>query len=579
MLLTPYSCMSGLTRISSNNPPINKICMRISNPIVAACLALVSITGSSSAASYAWLTSTSGDWSNSAMWSAGGPPTAADAATFESFSAPYTVSFSEDSYATDITARYIPVNLDLSGYSLTTTGLTQAANGATLNIYGGAFSALAFFSGYSTSDNSLTINTGNAMNTVNGAFYVGITDTGTNNSITVQGGTQINNLQYIRIGTQGGGGNAINVSGTGTSLTGWGEFIIGSNSPGLSGDNNIVRVQDGGSIAYSGDILRIGGTIDGVSSGNTLLITGSGSQFTIDSTSGFTTISGNNNNSLRVENGGSFVTNRALAVGSSGTGNSIVVDGGSITATGGTYIADTLRIENGGSYITSTSQFIDFDVEATGKVIFNSGSLLLSSSVNFKGGNALTVGDGLDDAATLFLNNVTGGTAIFSGGIELALNGILAGGGTTASSVKTLASTSTFSPGVNSISTLTVGAMDLTAGGRFIFDLGAGGASDRLIAGHVDATGILAGAFLVELNLSDDAEAGTYTLLSFENQTNLLASQFSLAESIIGYNVDFQLNGNQLDAVLTAIPEPRTAALFMLAGLGLLFRHRMARAA
>lgn len=541
--------------------------MKIFRQIAVAVLALMSVMGSSLAAPYAWQGAVSGTWSDPSRWSPSGPPGIGDTATLAQ-NGTYTVTFSGSSNADTLTVQFGNVSFTLNSQSLAVGGVVMS-NGATVNISGGDFSTTDIFSGFSTANNSLTINTGKAMNFGGNNFRAGITETGDNNSITVQGGTQITNVNLFRLGTEGGDNNQVNIKGAGTSLAVTGEFYIGGSLAGSVADNNIVRVQDGASVTYTGASMKIGGGAANINgTGNSLLVTGTGSQFTLAAASGFITVGGGTasyNNSIEVADGGSFVTNRTLAIGATGTGNSVIVNGGTVTADGGTVVNDTLRIENGGYFKTSTSQFTDFDVEATGKVVFNSGSLLLSSRVNFKGGNKLTVGDGTGAAATLILNNVTSGTAIFSGGIELASDGIMAGSGTTAASVKTLAATSTFSPGIGAVGKLTLGNLDIMAGSRFMFDLGPGLTSDLLTVALIDATGVGTGGLLVDLNMLGGAGAGTYTVMSFTGQSGLMANQFALGQELVGYNVGFDLKANSLDLIVTAIPEPQVSALLFLA--------------
>jgi len=204
------------------------------------------------------------------------------------------------------------------------------------------------------------------------------------------------------------------------------------------------------------------------------------------------------------------------------------------------------------------------DISGAGTVTKSgAGTLTLGGSNTYAGATTVSAG-------TLLVNGSLGNT-----NVSVANNATLGGDGTLAGTVTTVAAGSVISPG-NSPGTLTVGALNVTAGATFEFELGS--LSDLLVV-----TGALtAGTGNLTFNFSDAAgfqPGTTYTLISFGSQTGLASERLAAGQLPQGQVLDtsfgtdgWAISDNNLQVRL--IPEPSTA---LLAGLGLLAALRRRR--
>ncbi|CAN5498014.1 hypothetical protein BH09VER1_BH09VER1_43120 [soil metagenome] len=197
-----------------------------------------------------------------------------------------------------------------------------------------------------------------------------------------------------------------------------------------------------------------------------------------------------------------------------------------------------------------------------------SDTLILTGTNNsYTGGTTIASG-------TLLINNVSG-NAMGTGGVSLGA-ATLGGSGFTTATVTTTGVSSVISPG-NSPGTLTLGALDATNGGRFVFELGT---SQDLLNITGALTGSTAsGGLIFDLSNSGGLAAGvTYTLITFGSATglnytdlavNTLPSGFTLNNSFGGGGSGFNITATSLQVQFNSVPEPSTWML-LTAGIFLL---------
>ncbi|MBI5820984.1 MAG: hypothetical protein HZA88_18595, partial [Verrucomicrobia bacterium] len=197
----------------------------------------------------------------------------------------------------------------------------------------------------STADkNSVVVNDSGSFWVNSGTLYVG--NSGSSNSLTVANGGYVQNVASYIGYSPGAGNNAVLVTGAGSvwsnssalsvghsgssnSLTvsngGWvfnrSNVFIGYSA---SASNNVVSVQDAGSVWYITNTLAVGYS----GSGNRLTIGNGGLVSALDATIGSQL--GAVSNSALVTDLGSLWSNLSLTVGGSGVGNSLAIANSSI---------------------------------------------------------------------------------------------------------------------------------------------------------------------------------------------------------------------------------------------------------
>jgi autotransporter-associated beta strand protein len=207
-----------------------------------------------------------------------------------------------------------------------------------------------------------------------------------------------------------------------------------------------------------------------------------------------------------------------------------------------------------------------------------SGTLTLSTANAYDGGTTLNAG-------TLVVNNTTG-SATGTGNVTLN-GGVLASGITGLISGDVLAGTgsNTIAPGgVGIVGSLTIGGFTTTGGLTTLdFDLGTG-------------TGIITNGDLLMLG-AGYISIGSGTLMTFSGTVvpgdeyrligdtlepdwleyyDIPLSVFTLPVAPIGdkYSLSTDVDPGYVDLVVTAVPEPATASLLMIAGAGMLVHRR-----
>jgi autotransporter-associated beta strand protein len=191
-------------------------------------------------------------------------------------------------------------------------------------------------------------------------------------------------------------------------------------------------------------------------------------------------------------------------------------------------------------------------------------------------------------------NNHLGTTTVLGG--MLVVNGSITGSATTVQSGATLsgsgslaaltvASGGNLAPG-NSPGTLNTGTFDLQSGAHFKLELGglAANQSDRV---NVTGTVNLAGDLQISLFGGFVPQIGDRFFAIINDGADAIAGTFSNDDVLQRITIDgatFQLNyadnfggagaGNDLSLTMVAVPEPASAALLLLGGLGLVARRR-----
>jgi autotransporter-associated beta strand protein len=285
--------------------------------------------------------------------------------------------------------------------------------------------------------------------------------------------------------------------------------------------------------------------------------------------------------------GGTFVANRGGALATAGD-DGVEFDGGTLLVNGeGLVFRTPISLGAGGGRVDTNGNDATLLATIGGGGAFTktgAGTLTLAGGNTFGGGTTVsggtlvlgatdalgTGGVTIDAGATLelggFAQTFTDGTLRVNGelsGGDVTIDGAtLAGSGTIDGDV-TLSS-GTISPG-NSIGTLEVdGDFTWTAGTMLTFELGLGGASDRLaIDGVLRKSGVGAFAF----DFGGTGAEGTYTLMTFASQSGFSAADFSAVNLGGGLTGEFVLSGTQLQFVASAPPPEDIEATVTLSNL------------
>jgi len=255
------------------------------------------------------------------------------------------------------------------------------------------------------------------------------------------------------------------------------------------------------------------------------------------------------------------------------SGGSVALSSGTLTIASGGIIGDSGASISGGSLTSGL---------ASGELFVHTPSALsISSAIVDNGSTATILVKGGTNTLTLSGNNtytgatyVNAGTLVVSGGATLRGTVVQAGG----SSIS-IGSGGVLSPGAaSSAGVMTLGGnLSLADGSALDFQLGS--LADKIqltnsfasLAGSASANGIT-------LNISAGSGIGIQTYSLFQWQAGTTLASFDLSDFNIvttgGVTGTLQFGTNSLDYVVTAVPEPGTAALLFGAGVALILMRR-----
>jgi fibronectin-binding autotransporter adhesin len=263
----------------------------------------------------------------------------------------------------------------IAGNTLTLTGtpaISTGGNTATINSILNGTAGLVVEGGGTVNFGGLNTIRGGAASGNNSGLNVG--NTTANNTVNIANGgkfaTIASNFRSLSIGNSTFGGNTVNISTPGT-ITSPSYFLFGNGAQinmGVSSSNNQLNITNGALITGggSGTVTHTIGTNAGAN-GNAILVDGLNSVYSRGSGSYLNVGAAGDNNTITIQNGGTFSSGR-LAAGSNGGDSNIV----KVTGAG------SLIFMNGGS-----NGF--FDVGTTTGSLNNAYKVEAGAKFNFTG--------------------------------------------------------------------------------------------------------------------------------------------------------------------------------------------------
>jgi T5SS/PEP-CTERM-associated repeat protein len=441
---------------------------------------------------------------------------------------------------------------------------------------GSTFSNDTAIVGLSGTGNSMVVSAGGRVLTGESGSYIGSGSTSAGNSVQVTGaGSEWSNGSFLFVGELGSG-NTLTVSNGG-------RVTAGGVDVGLSAGNagNSVVVSSGGSISSASTYIGRSG------SGNSVLVTGSGSTWT---------------------NSPTWPSSSApLTIGYSGTDSSLTVaDGGVVTATqttiaefaGSSGALNIGRFGNSDAAGTLSTPTIAFGAGA-GRINFNQANSTTLSSVISGTGAVYQLGSGTTiltgnntyngtinvDAGTLLIN---GNQSAANGVVTVAAGAAIGGGGSIGGTVTV---NGILSPG-NSPGVLTAASLTLGGSSTSLFEINGLTRGTQYDGVNINAESGLTYGGALSLSFGNGsafANSTTFDLFNFTGtpsgnftsvtSTGFYAGTWALASGIWsldsgGQTLSFTPGTGDL---VVAVPEPSTCAM-ALAGLACggytMFRRR-----
>lgn len=414
-----------------------------------------------------------------------------------------------------------PSNLTVNGVITGTNGITKVGNGTlTLN-------------GVNTYGGTTTINGGNIQFALASAF-------GNSTQINVAGGAWNST-----------GSASSPTSGAGLSYTGNLNATLTQGINVLSGNLALTSVGTN-RLILSGNITGSGGVVVGPVSGN-----------------GEIELTGNNTYTgvTRVNSGKLFVnSDNAL-----GAGNTVDL-AATLTATGTINSTKGINFSGSSSVIDTGSNLVLFGGTITGSGSFTkqgSGTLILSGNGAYTG--SVSIGNSTTNGGSLYVNGTVLGSSITS---YTVTNGQLGGSGTVGSI--SLATAGQISPGALSgqVGTLTAASLSYANNATMNFDMSAA-SNDLLIVGATFNKSLAAN--ILNFNFNDlGVTTGSYDLVKWGSTTSTfnLGTDFTATWNNPLITGNFQITGNTLQYVVTAVPEPTTMVALGLGAVALIRRRR-----
>jgi autotransporter-associated beta strand protein len=437
-------------------------------------------------------------------------------------------------------------------------GTISGLNGAGINIDGAVTSA-------SVVSFTTVINNG----TITGSFDSANYPTGDGDGVDVDGRIDLTNNGIIRaFGSDGVSSMAEGVSvGGGIIVNNAGAEITGQNNSASGAEGHGILVDDSnGGNAFAATTITNSGLIRGFSGYGIKLIG------TFDDT-----ITNNATGTIRGAGTGAAIQ--------TGAGNDTLINRGAIIGNNGTAIDlqdgnDALKIEGGTASIEgsisggSGTNTLTFDpgtshsFSSAGVISDFSSAEVKSGTVTLAGANTYA-GDTTITAGTLIVAN-TAGSATGSGNVIVKNLASLAGNGRIGGNV-TLESGAILAAGLSPGELKIDGNLSLTSGSRFVFELGP--SSDLVtIGGTLAFSG--GGTALFDISDAGLVAGGDYTLLSFLDQSGLTLAHLAFGTTPSNFSGTFSITNNAVTLHVATVPEPSTASLAVVAGLGLLVHRR-----
>jgi T5SS/PEP-CTERM-associated repeat protein len=463
-----------------------------------------------------------------------------------------------------ITCAVIAILVGALGLSLAPAACSQYSADFQTNIISGVANNWTgdYFVGNTNSGDALLVESGGLLSSGDG--YIGFRVGANNNTAIVSGtGSVWSNNGVLAIGYSGVGSQLIITNG-GAVYNGTG--YVGGN-PGSTG--NTVLVTGSGSMWSTGDLYLLGER-----GKNQLMITMGGTVY-----SGTTYVGGSSEGNSTVSNrvlvsdpGSVWISGGSVIVGGYLPGEQLVVtndgamrvtnstDGGYLVVDRATFLLD------GGTVTVDHLQALN----AYRSVVAFNGGVLNTKATAISNGSVFTVGNGTNAAA---LSLATGGLGFhsFANGLTISSNAMLNGigtviGGTTVNGGGVLApgdgpGSITFSNNL----TLAAGSMfavalNGTGAGQYdqISALGTVSVSNSVLSVSLGYTPSAGDSFTIISNFGPSAVLGTFV----DSQGDALTNGAEFPVDGTTFQIDYTANADGQDVILTAlIPEPSSLLL------------------
>lgn len=357
---------------------------------------------------------------------------------------------------------------------------------------------------------------------------------------------------------------------------------------------NVLTLTDTGAIAHASGLTFTAGTIkllsnvsttfttpaiSGITSSSTFFVgnNGSGTNQTI-AVSGTVNLASNRSLNITGANGYTLaLSNVTIGTGAASqaatlnptTAKVTVGNVSNVATTAGTYILGLGGTSTGNSVTGSITDGIEgVKTAVTVGTVSNASNWTLSGDSTYTGSTTVTNG-------TLIINGSHAGGAAYT----VAALGTFGGAGAVSATSFTTSAGSKLTPGDGGAGTLTMslsGGMNISASsnntGAYMFDLGAVGASDKIVltlgtlnVGVLDFTDFT-------FNALAGFGAGQYVL--FEASSAIAGSIGVATGTINGQSATLAFSGNNVVLNVAAIPEPSTVVMLLVGVLGLGFFAR-----
>lgn len=444
--------------------------------------------------------------------------------------------------------------------------MTSTGSSSSPSFYGIQIGNMSGASGTVTVDG-----VGSQWNIPNLRASIGISN-GSSGSLNIQNGGTVN---FGTGGVNVSNGGSLLVTGTGSTLN-----MLSSIQFNVGGAAAATATISAGGVINSAGANAVGWFLNQPGS---MTVTGAGSQYNVAGT--FILGNSSGTGTFTVSDGALFSVSQSGTPNSSGTGFQSLANDGVIT------IAGTPQSSNPGTPPSQGTLNIGaYDLSApTTSGIIHAATIAFGPGVgvvNFNQTDTFTLSTGITGGGSLVQRGtgmtILTGTAAHTGTTTVQAGTLLVNGSITSSPV-TVASGATLggSGTIGGLTTLQGGAhlalgvspetltfsQGLTLNDDAVLDLQLGTASDLIrisggtLTGSPDAGGIT-------LNLSDAGGFGaaTYALIDFTGAAlaDFTASDFTLGDTIPGYNYDLAIVGNTLQLTTTPLDIPEPASVFFL---------------